>query len=447
MIAYVAALLLAASAAGPAAAAASQPLTTTYVQLRGSLTVSWSGDPSDGCAAQGVCGVTGSLQMVPTSTSGESSSSPEPSLPPLELTDEAAVARVVQTAAGGSTPAACADVVPVDFDLAVSSRDGTLRATVNRIESFELPSSGRCAGPTQADMVALTLPARRLHDGYDLSGQATFRAGPFAVAVTSTVRALVSDRPPAGPATVLVAGAGSRVTVVAPPPGRSELLENAQLTYRVTSIRGGLSQSFTALAAPLCEPLGACGTGGELSESFSGGGVFGFSGTRVVTRRVGKRAALADLAAGRLNLEALQQAASFPSTVRETLIEPGGTTCTDAASQPASLSGAGTRHGRTVTLSLSPSGLLQGPSGAVDPLRTRCPGPSRADVLGPQGGALATATLPASDLGRRRLTLTFQHPGAFQGSAYDGQRGGSVVLTLRLTGTSGGTARLEVPGS
>src|SRR5271155_5666391 len=51
--------VIAMARAAPGAAGAPPPVTPVATSLTGSLTVSWSGDPSRGCAAAGLCGVTG----------------------------------------------------------------------------------------------------------------------------------------------------------------------------------------------------------------------------------------------------------------------------------------------------------------------------------------------------------------------------------------------------
>ena len=84
--------------------------------------------------------------------------------------------------------------------------------------------------------------------------------------------------------------------------------------------------------------------------------------------------------------------------------------------------------------------------GPPDPFRTPCPGPSAQDILGPNGGALATATVSDGQLGDSHLSITFQRLGTFTGSAYAGRRGGAVVMALALVRSTGGTrSRQTVP--
>src|SRR5579884_3039477 len=66
------------------------------VTVTGALTISWTAEPSLGCAAAGLCGVTGSIEILPAGSSG-SSGGPAP----IELTDFRATARVIQRGTGG----------------------------------------------------------------------------------------------------------------------------------------------------------------------------------------------------------------------------------------------------------------------------------------------------------------------------------------------------------
>ena len=407
------------------------------VKLVGSLTIAWQGDQARGCAAEGLCGVSGSIQMIPT---GDSSSSPGP--PPIDFNDENSAVRVTESSPSGATEATCADLVPVDFDLGFRHQGaGDLVAVVEQENSLQLPSAGRCAGPTVADLSALELPARRLGShGYDLSGQTTFGAGPFTVTAISTVRA-VFTRGTSG-----IGGIGGISTATAvghsTPPSRlrTVLEEHAEIDYRIEGLAGALTTTFAGLPPPLCDPLGACGTTGELTESFTTSGVLTFFGSRLVKHRAGSRAALAALRSGRLEVYDSFDGIPIEETVTETLAAPNGTACFDRVTEgPLSAvpNGAG-RHAVELKLAGGAGPQYFGPGG-IDALRTRCPGPSAADVLGTS--PLATATLPVSALGAHRLALTFQSGGSFTGSAYTGQRGGSIVLTLVFEHASGGTIR------
>jgi hypothetical protein len=370
---------------------------------------------------------------------GESSGSG----PQLELIDPGAVARVTELAAGG-TATTCADLVPVDFEFSVRpSSAGAASAVISGPGSFQLPSSGRCAGPTSADLGALELPARKLGGhGYDLSGQTTFGAGPFTVTATSTVRALFNPR---GNSIGISSVSGSIPTGIGPrprlPATHRAFQENAQLVYRVQGFSGALMTSFAGLPAPLCDPLGACGSSGELSQSFSATGLVHFFGSRLVRRRVGSSAALRDLRGGHLALFDTFGQTPIDGVMSETLTRGDGTICSDRVQGSVSGESVPARRGR-LRFVLGNTGYAGILPGGADPLRTRCPGPLGSDVSAT--GPLASAQIPAGILGAHDLTITFDGGGTFSGGAYGGERGGSVALSLVLVHASGGTSRVTV---
>jgi hypothetical protein len=92
-------------------------------------------------------------------------------------------------------------------------------------------------------------------------------------------------------------------------------------------------------------------------------------------------------------------------------------------------------HAGRLLVSLSP---LSGQ--AVDPLRTRCPGPE----LGEH--ALATATLPRSALRRRVLTMALDG-NSFTDGPYRVRTRSTLVLTLRRVRVATETYRIPSPPS
>ncbi len=421
------------------ALAAARPARPMSETLTGSLSISWAGDPARGCAAAGQCGVNGVLQMLPNGGTGSSSG-----VPPLELTDSNAVVRETLSGPGGPLRSTCADLLPVDLAFGVRHVPGGLRAVTTG--TFQPPSSGRCAGPTTQDLTPLTLPARRFGaHSYDLSGTTRFGAGPFAVTAVSTVRALVtagaSNGFPFSP--VFSSSGGVSSGRGAPPRSRRALQEHAEYDYRIQGMSGTLSTAFAASSTPLCLPLGACGTTGELTGSFTPRGTIRFTGSRTVKRRVGPAGALADLRAGRMELGDNFYSTSIRETLTETLTRPSAQPCTD--SSQVTFQGVSRPGGRGIdALLLAPS---QGFFGSVDPLRTRCAGPSGRDVLGNTNNAsLARGTVTAAELGARRLEIVLGGAGAFSTASYAGQRSGSVLLSLILERETGGTRRVRLFG-
>ncbi len=409
--------------------------------MTGSLAVSWSSDPARGCAAVGLCGVTGSMEMLPGGTTGTSGGPA-----PLEPQDQTATIREVTRGADGSVVSTCADVAPVDFTLSIRHTPQGLRAVVPGGGAFLPPSSGPCAGPTPSDLVRLTLSARRFGaHSYDLSGTTSFSAGPFDVVADSTLRALVAygNSIPGGGPLGAIFGSGS---VIGSGPGltqpartRPALQETADVQYRIQAVGGSLSTTFSGLPAPLCAPLGACGDSGRLVESIAADGSLSFSAARIVPRPVSAAAALRDLRSGRMRLNGFLGVSPAREAVSETLAQRDGTTCTGSGSAGRfDFEVAVRRRGDQLQLT-SPGGAF-----GVDPLRTRCPGPSAADVLGNRSEILAAAPLAPSELGRRHLTLSLSAAGTFSGLSWSGRRGGTIVLMLTRVRERAGTHRVRL---
>ena len=433
------AVSLALSLPGSAASARRHKPRQVNVALTGSLTITWTGSRAGGCAAVGVCGVSGSVAMHLGNSSSSSIGGPAP----LEVTDSSAVARVQTTAPDGAV-VTCADLVPVDFNLAVRRSRGVPRTTIDAPTSIALPSAGRCAGPTGNDLSGVSLPARPFGaHGYNMSGENSFAGGPFQVTVFSTVRAHITYGG-SGQAGPLGGGFPSGVAQGPgrPPRSRSVLEESATVVYRMSGLGGALITKFAGLAPPLCDPLGACGASGRLLQSLATRGKLSFSGTRIVKRPVGLAAALADLRRGRLHLFDSFPASSIRLTTDETISQTNGAACRDTSTVRLG-STSDRAHGTTDELILSPSpgGFSFGQS---DPFRTRCPGPSAVDIVGPRGGQMAAAVVTAGELGDKRLSISFRTGGTFTGSAYRGKRSGSVVLSLTLVRRRGFTRRVKL---
>jgi hypothetical protein len=223
---------------------------------------------------------------------------------------------------------------------------------------------------------------------------------------------------------------------------RSALEESATVVYRMSGFTGALTNGFAGLAPPLCDPLGACGANGRLVQSFATSGTLSFSGTRIVSRRVGPAAALADLRRGRLRLFDTFPVSSIRVTTDETISESHGVACRDTSTVRLGTT-SHQAHGTTDDLLLSPN-PGEFPGGALDPFRTRCPGPSALDIVGPNGAPMAAARVTAGELGDPRLSIIFHAGGAFASAAYSGERTGSVVMRLTLVRRRGVTRRVKL---
>jgi hypothetical protein len=406
-------------------------------EVTGPLLLAWSGDPAHGCAAAGLCGVSGTLQMQLGGDELSGSGGP----PELMASDDAAVARVQTTAPDGSVTT-CVDLVPVQFDLALQGASARVAGGLLGLGS-EAPSAGRCAGPTSAQLAALTLPARRLAHGYDLSGRTSFATGPFAVSVISGVRARITFGGSGGGGGGEVVSAGGTSAPIKP---RSVLMERTSVTYRITGVSGALTTNFAGLAPPECDALGACGATGRLVQSFTASGDLRFLGARITNRHVGRNRALADLRRGTMTLSDTFNEQVVHETVVESSAQTDGPPCmaTNSILLAPGLPNKPHRGHAELVLSDTFDGFGGGPP---DAFRTPCPGPSAQDILGPNGGALATATISDGQLGDRHLSITFQRLGTFTGSAYAGHRSGAVVMALALVRSTGGTRRVKLfPG-
>jgi hypothetical protein len=428
--------LCALGVAASASAAGHRPQRQREVttSVTGPLTIAWTGDPADGCAAAGQCGVRGSLEMQFGDEEDSSTGGP----PDLEASDDSAVARVQTTAPDGSATT-CADLIGASFSLAVRHMPGGLRAVIDPLSAAL--GSGRCSGPTSADLARLMFPARRDAHGYDLSGETSLTAGPFAVTVISGMQANIAFGTTNGSGeSEIISG----TTTLGPAP-RQELAETAAVTYRVSGFTGTLTTDFAGPQAPVCDTLGACGAQGRLVQSFAAHGRVTFVGTRIVTRRVGRARALDDLRDGRLPLDNTLGELAVRTSTTETISQAGEPTCSSGNSVvlAGGTEGRSPRGVNQLALSWTPNGFDGEPP---DPFRTRCPGPSAQDILGLNGGSLATATVADRELGAPRMTVTFRVRRGFGGPGYRGTRRGTVALTLTRVRSTGNTQRVPVFG-
>ncbi|HTU98181.1 MAG TPA: hypothetical protein VMF14_20185 [Solirubrobacteraceae bacterium] len=408
-------------------------------EVTGPLTIAWSGDPAHGCAAVGVCGVTGTLQM--TFGAEEESASGGPFI--MAEGDTSAVARVRTTAPNGSVTT-CADLVPAALLFNTAPAGSPFHEGVNGPDAIHAFGAGRCAGPTFDDLAQLSLPARRDTRGDSLSGRISTIAGPFAVTAVSGVRVNIRPGTESGDARGGIDHAPAATAATAATPAtaksaapRSALVEHAAVTYRITAVTGALTTQFAAAAPPACDPLGACGARGRVVQSLTTHGSVTFRGQRGVTRSVGRRRALADLREGTMTISDTFGALLVQGTVAETTTQTGGLRCHDTSSILLPLASAGRSSPGTDRVTL-PGGEPFEPL-LGDPFRTRCAGPAASDVLSPNSLTMAAATVRAGELGQRRLTITFRTRRTFRGSVFSGRRSGAVTLALTRERSQGGT--------
>ena len=419
------------------------------VFVRGTLTYAWHGDPARGCAAAGLCGTHGSA-IVHFDGFGNLTSRGRDGL--IVLDGASATVRVRRDDPS-TAPGECVDTTSFD-GIGV-----TLRRVKGRSYTAIIGgpvSAGRCAGPLASDTAGLRLAAKRLPGrnlGFDLRGSASFAAGPFSGELISTVmlRPDTADQQGALTGESSSSSSSSGGSPPRPPRVRHVLVEFATIRYRMIGATGALQMTFDGAPQPYCVPLDNCGSTGSVSVSvkrFSAG--LDVSGVRTVPRRVGRRQAIADLRAGRLRPTSVGLFSSVDATIAETMVQAGAGTCLDTARSRIQLFvggpfGPGRANG-------SIPAVLGGVDNGGDPLRTHCPGPSSTDIAG-NGGPLgffsqvpviAQGSIARDTLGTRQIDVSLAKPGRFDGPAYAGQRGGSLVFSLTLTSVRGGTRRERV---
>ncbi|HZU40165.1 MAG TPA: hypothetical protein VE992_03900 [Solirubrobacteraceae bacterium] len=403
---------------------------------QGAITYSWHGDPARGCAQVGVCGVQGALVLRPDDEVDLSGGT-------LELIDTPATIRVRRTDPGSSGD--CIDS-PGDVPLIAltAGRHGAVRASLGGVAS-----SGRCAGPTAADLAPLALTGTRTrgrHASFDLRSSLPFTAGPYSGTLTSTL--VLKPYHPQSLGGFF--GGSSTCCSAGGPRPHSVLVEQVDLRYRVALPASAVTVSFAGQSGPFCAVLDACGAVGTLRLGLSATrGTLDIMATRRVASRLPRRRLLAELRAGRLVLEGgLGPSLAQNEVLSETLTRPGAQDCSDTQALPgAVLLNAGPLlvpiAGPRVPFALSTAGGPESGAG-IDVLRTHCAGPSASDVFGSlpgpvlMRGSLATARLLAA-----HSTLTLSGARTFAGPGYSGRRSGSAVISLSLVHIGVRTVRIR----
>lgn len=389
----------------------------------GTVTYSWHGDPSRGCAAAGLCDVQGVLIINPH---GSADAQSEGGRTFIDLNAAGATVRVLT---GGGE---CIDSPEGDGGPTVTVGRGGHGRLVGRIQPPL--SSGRCAGPVAQDLSGLTLPVRKTggkHAMYDLRATLPLVSGPFSGTLVSTL--------------VLRPGAGQEESSsgssrpVPRPPLHKVLVERVTLRYAVTPLAGGLEIPFSGEPDAFCTALDSCGATGTLVLS-AGGPVTAvtLAASRTVRRRIGARGALADLRRGRLGSPSgFGKVSSL--NVAEMFSSADISRCDASAEGP----GAGLSFGG------EPGTAARGSATQVtlfayggEYLRTYCPGPSTADVIG-EFQRLGRASVTVAQLLAPHSDLRLTDPGSFSGTGYVGMRTEEIGFSLALEGIRAGTVQEE----
>ncbi|HEX8120444.1 MAG TPA: hypothetical protein VF549_04180 [Solirubrobacteraceae bacterium] len=424
----------------------------TYDQsATGDLAVSWHGDPARGCAEAGVCDIAGSVRLRPEGSSGGFEGTggrrgdERAALDSLHVFGAQTAVRVIR----GPLDApfgACTDTTEASELSFVGTRlpGGRARIVAGSLPGAEEGSgflAGRCAGPITADSTALLpaveIPLRRLIEGtarMDFTGRGAFASGPFSGEVVSTVvitrhsrrdRELRRPRRPTGRASARPRARPVRVEV----------------RYRIASLSGTLTTDFTGADAPWCARLDACGMRGRhaLSLGVPDGddGTIRFLGFGPLRRRT-QAGALAALRSGALELQSGAEHV-VPVTGRADVSWPEGPRCRDTVARDLRLlRTAVSRQGLVVSLAHVTDPISE----SDDPMRTRCPGPTTADVdsaASPE--LLASGTSRGARVGDQRIVVTLAPSGPGGGPDFSASRSGEIVLELERTGIDIETAR------
>jgi hypothetical protein len=388
----------------------------------GSITYTWQGSPSQGCAAVGVCDVQGAL-IVEVQGGADAQGPGHQTI--INLDNSSATVRVVTGT--GQSVSECVDAAQMQGGLSVFVR----RSGGGLVGTLSPPlSSGRCAGPLASDLRGLTLSVRRSpdkHPSFDLRTSRAFTAGPFAGTMISTV----TMRPASGSGLSSSSSSGS---FTGPPTVRRKVLvEHINLRYRVTGRSEPLVVSFSGESDPFCAVLDSCGATGDVALSapdFSG--TLTLQGSRQVARVANARQVIADLKHGRILLFGEVSSQLLTS---ETFVRADGSRCQDSATNAAALTVGGLPPGGRTSAALSESGP------DVDVLRTHCPGPANADVFGSNGQLpVPRGPVDFAQLVSRHSTVSVSDPGGFSGPGYVGSRSGAISFSLSLEGIRAGTS-------
>lgn len=410
--------------------------------VTGRLTITFAGSAAAGCAAEGLCGYSGTETYAPQSDNpgdinvmtverhGHRSTTASLTIGGPSSLVTSAVQRTVSNGTTTAT-ASCSDGAGTQQEL-----DGSLfalpvaggRVTVGLGHGQPALLGSRCAGPLYVDIASVlpsrTISLRALERGertIDLTGGGTFSAHGLSGTVTSTL-ALTLGRPEPS-------------HLKAPPKGTTQVhtIRSGTVEYRVARLTGHAVASVHSSATPAsCGPLDACGLGGMITVTpgaVARGSVFVIAlASHTSFKRL--RAELRGAGSPHTKLFGVGLA-TVRGSVQADLTQDD-TACIDGDALR-QLDIRLVRVGPRVTVSVSPS-----ESQAADPLRTRCPGPDLGSHL------FTSAHLPASVLGRPSFTVAL-HGVAFGDGPYTVTPRSTLRLTLRRGATRVRVTRIVEP--
>ena len=337
-------------------------------------------------------------------------------------------AHVERTDASGAVHT-CADVMPSRYGF-ISTQSRSSSVTISlRGKDLDVVTT-RCAGPVERDIAPL-LPAvpvryaqlRRGSRTIGLSARRPFSAGGLTGTVSSTLvlrEGVVARRQsPPGPSPAPRGGARHRLLNV---------------DYRVERLDGTVTTDVAGAADPaVCGPLDACGLGGTLTltQPAAKGSVSLFADVAARHSSRSLRAAFG-LVAGRPAPGAHPVGAgtltSRAGTLTAALARPDGA-CTDTVPERGGDIELDIAGGR-----LHVNYLAADAASGPDPLRTRCPGPTLADVAG--RGAVASGSVPLGALRAATVTVHLTHGVGFDAGAWAGRTRPDLTLVLHRSRVS-----------
>jgi hypothetical protein len=408
------------------------------VQVDGGVQVEFGASAATGCTDP--CDVTGSLSWEPTDDAQlEAEASGPPGRSRLDgllvffgglgqqgpTTTSHVIRPRPDSSDGVCSDARSSDLLVLDFS-AQSESHLEARITRGRPDDADVFRT-RCGGPVESDLLA-ALPSAPIdratllkgRTNVDLSGTRPFAAHGFAGTVRSSlVLHLGTPRqePPLS-------------SLATPPRLTAQALRTVTATYAVERVAGSVDTTFGSVGdRSLCEPLDVCGATGSIRlEPLVSTGRATFVAYGSARRKSGRdlRTALG-LVRGRRprGVTALGSAEWVNDAGRavESFTDGFGTTCNDTVPLASGF----------MTFWVGPrrvfAGYGRGPDSGLDPLRTRCPGPSLADAS--QDHPLAGGNVPRTAFSKRRVVITLNRGRTFESQPYRGETRPALTVVMR----------------
>ncbi len=390
--------------------------TSSAVNVCGTVVVAFHGDPAAGCAAMGVCDISGQLgydargagellaARVGKTTFGGTI---EPSGDYLNGTTTHVVALVTRTTADG-VQHTCSDTGV----FTALTFGNTIAAPLLSVFPYPESPSGDCAGPLATDFIgALPRPniAGLVRSGgqLDLSGAFPFSGHGFSGTATST----------------LALGVGKPLNVKLTHGGSSGY--GVEATYTLTGLHGTIAAQLADGGGGTCAGLDACGLKADLLDTVasSAGTVLLAADVPARDHRLPLLEQLADARDAGGDIDPQSGFTLSATVTRADEPQP----CVDTVTDMLTGFEFDAARSRGVVTDLA---LPQG-----DPFRSRCAGPAMADLgSNPEGfPGVAVGSVKVGQLAHRTITLELTQATRVSNEAgYNGTITPSLTLTARL---------------